>query len=111
MNNDQVDKLIEEAFHSSVKQMTEQELREKTDPPNMVRLEAQGMFWDIYPYKVWVKGEEKPCFQLRWGWTACFENEEDMKNLAEDVPKGYDLVIITEDQARDLLERLSNLLK
>lgn len=52
------------------------------------------IIWRIHVVKSDVKGApDSPCVALEWGWTAGL-TEEDLKNYAEDAPRGKDSVII-----------------
>jgi hypothetical protein len=69
----------------------------------LVELDSQSIFWNII--SIPKDDEDGKYIELQWGWTAGM-SEEDLKNVAEDAPTGYDFVRILPDQAKDLRDQL-----
>ena len=72
------------------------------------------MFWRIFVKELDLPKSQLPCggepaIELEWGWTADM-TDEDLENLADDAPKDKDSVCITLSFARDLRDRLSEII-
>lgn len=74
-----------------------------------VEIPFDSIFWNIIPV-VRESKEDGTLVELQWGWTAGML-EEDLSNLAEDSPTGYDSVITTIDMARGLRDKLSKIIE
>lgn len=75
------------------------------NPETEVVLKPEDIFWNIVPI-VRDAGLDGIVVELQWGWTAGMTPEQ-MKNYAEDAPKGYDKVATNLDMARELRDKLN----
>lgn len=72
------------------------------------------MFWRIFVKELDLPESEcplhgGPVIELEWGWTGGM-TEEEMEDLADDAPRGKDSVCTTLDSARELRDRLSEII-
>jgi len=72
------------------------------------------MFWNIFAKEVQLPEGKNPAggecaIQLEWGWTAGM-TEEDMENYADDAPTGKDSVLTTVGMARELRDKLDEII-
>ncbi|MCK9458203.1 MAG: hypothetical protein M0R80_00860 [Proteobacteria bacterium] len=72
-----------------------------------VEIDSQEVFWNVTLVPKENPGDnyDSKYAELQWGWTAGM-SEEDLKNVADDAPKGYDYVRLLPDQAIDLRNQL-----
>lgn len=74
-----------------------------------VELPFDSIFWNIVPV-VRESKDDGTLVELQWGWTAGM-SEEDLANVAEDAPTGYESVTTTLDMARELRDKLTKIIE
>lgn len=72
------------------------------------------MFWNIFPKEVQLPEGEgpaggEPAIELEWGWTAGM-SAKDMENYADDAPTGKESVFTTLSGAKELRDRLDEII-
>lgn len=72
------------------------------------------MFWNIFAKEVQLPEGRRPAsgepvIELEWGWTAGM-TKKDMENYADDAPVGKDSVFTTVGMAKELRDRLDEII-
>lgn len=85
-----------------------------TNDPTHVEIRSADIYWEQIHVREITDKMERPAnqpvgIQLEWGWTAGM-SEEDLKNVAEDAPQGFDVLRITLSGAERLVERLQEVI-
>jgi 23S rRNA maturation-related 3'-5' exoribonuclease YhaM len=67
--------------------------------------DSVGILWDVRPKLVNAHANGM-LVEMQWGWDA-WATKEWLASKADDSPSGYDSVVMTVDQARDLRDALT----
>jgi hypothetical protein len=74
-----------------------------------VSLRFDDVFWNIVPIAIDCK-DNGILVELQWGWTAGM-SEEEIARLAEDSPQGCESVTTTLEMAKELRDKLDEIVK
>jgi hypothetical protein len=75
-----------------------------------VPIHFDEIYWSIFPIIKKEPETGKTLIELQWGWTAGM-SEAELKNIAEDAPTGYDKVTTTLEMAKELRDKLTEIIE
>jgi hypothetical protein len=72
---------------------------------DVIKKDADCIQWDVQPRLI-DAGENGMLVEMQWGWDA-WATPEELANRGDDVPSGFDGVVMNIEQARELRDQLT----